>query len=510
MKAFHGTRNEPGTSVPRRDDQHPLVVLRSSAGAALIGTTVLASSVAFFDASVVNVAVPAIARDLQAGVVGVQWVVTGYLLTAASLLLLSGALIDHFGRRRVLVAGLSVMLAASLLCAVAPTTGTLIAARLVQGAGGALVVPSSLALLNGTLRVADRARGIGVWAGLATLGMTVGPYAGGWLVDQASWRYLFLLNFPLVLAALWVLRHVPEVGSSGRPLDVDVAGATLTAVGLGGVIYALTAGPSMGWLSVPVLVSGVVGLACLALLVPAERRQRNPMLRLSLFGSRQFVAVNTTTVLQYGALAASGYLLVLQCQLQLGYSAAAAGAVLIPASAVFLLLSPVVGGLVSRVGPRRLMVGGSLALAGALVWLSMLAPGDSFIGGVLPGALAWGLGLGLIVAPLTASVLAAVSDDDLGEASAINDAAARVGGLLTVALVPALIGAAGGELGAALSGGYRPAMLVMAGLSVGAAVVSGLFVTDSRTAVPQLPPAPLIHGCALPLREPAGTSPERP
>ncbi len=516
MNAFPGRRHEPGTPsgrapagtaagspVPVGDDQRPLVTLRSGAGVALIAATVLASSVAFLDAVVVNVAVPAIGRGLDASVSGVQWVVTGYLLTAAALLLLSGALIDHFGRRRVWIAGLVVMLAASVLCAVAPTTETLIGARLLQGAGAALVVPSSLALLNGTLRVADRARGIGVWAGLATLGMTVGPYAGGWLVDHGSWRYLFLLNLPLILAALWMLRHVPEVERSGRPLALDVAGGALSVIGLAGVVYALMAGPATGWLSGPTLAAAVVGVGCLAALVPVERRQPSPMLRLSLFESRQFDAINVTTAVLYGALGAAGYLLVLQVQLQLGYSAAAAGAVLIPASAVFLVLSPVVGGLVARIGPRRLMVAGILAVTAAFSWLSTVGPGDSYAQAVLPGALLWGLGLGLTVAPLTASVLAAVSDDDLGEASAVNDAAARVGALLLIALVPALVGVGAGDLGQALAGGYRPAMLVMGGLGVAAAVVTGLFVSDRPTEAPRISPQPQIHSCALPVGGPA-------
>ena len=497
-----------GAPSSETDDGRPLVVLRSRAGAALVTTSVLASMVAFLDAYVVNVAVPAIGRDLDASGAGVQWVVTGYLLTAAALLLLSGALIDSFGRRRVLIAGLVVMLAASVLCAVAPTTETLVAARLTQGVGAALVVPSALALLNGTLRVADRARGIGVWAGLATLGMTVGPYAGGWLVDHGSWRLLFLLNLPLILPVFWVLRRVPEVDRHRRPLALDLVGGTLSVIGLGGIVYALMAGPSYGWLSAPFLASAIVGVACLAVLVPVERRQRNPMLRLSLFRSRQFDAINVTTVLVYGALAAAGYLLVLQVQLQLGYSAAAAGSLLIPASAVFLTVSPVVGGLVTRIGPRRLMVSGILALVGAFTWLSTVDAGDTYATNVLPGALLWGLGLGLMVAPLTSGVLAAVSDEDLGEASAINDAAARVGGLLLVALVPALIGvAADVDLGQALAGGYRPAMLVLAGLAAAAALVAAVYVSDRSTITPPTPPPPAVHGCALPVGQPTRSKP---
>lgn len=483
----------PGSPVP----------LRSGAGVALVAATVLASLIGFLDASVVNVAVPAIGRSLGASVATLQWTLTSYLLAVAALLLLSGALADHFGRRRVLAAGLAVMLVASALCAAAPSAGVLIAARVVQGAGGALVVPSSLALLNGTLRPADRARGIGIWAGLATLGTTVGPYAGGWLTDHVSWRALFLLNPPLILAGLIVLRYVPDTGDERRPLSLDVPGALLAVAGLGGVIYALTAGPASGWASAPVLVAAVAGAVGLAALVPAERRRRAPMLRLSLFASRQFDAINVMTVLLYGALYAAFYLVTLQCELRLGYSAAQAGAALIPESAVFLALAPVSGALVARAGPRWLMVAGILAIGAGFGWLSAAHPGEGYAAALLPGALLWGVGTGLCVTPLTAAVLAAVSDADLGEASAINDATSRVGGVVLIALVPALIGATGGRsIARALAQGYQPAMIVLAALCAAAALVTALFVSDNRRAVPRLAPPPRCHGCAAPVPGP--------
>ena len=492
--------------------ESPGLTLRSGAGAALITATVLASMVGFLDANVVNVAVPAIGRDLGASVSALQWTLTSYLLTVAALLLLSGALSDRFGRRRLLEIGLVVMFGASILCAVAPNVGSLIAARVIQGVGAALVVPTSLALLNGALRAPDRARGIGLWAGLATIGTTVGPYAGGWLVDHASWRWVFLLNLPLIVAGLLALRPVPESRDAGRPFSVDVVGALLTAVGLGGVIYALTAGSSAGWLSARVLIAGAVGVVALAALVPYERRQRAPMLRLSLFKSRQFDAINIVTVLFYGGLAASSYLLVLQCQLQLGYSATAAGAALIPSSVVFLAVSPVSGALVSRFGPRWLMAAGILSVAAAFGWLSRSQPGDSYAEAILPAALLWGLGIGLAVTPLTAAVLAAVSDNDLGEASAINDATSRLGGVIAIAAVPVLIGAGGGRgLAGALVDGYRPAMLVLAGTCVVAALLAALFVTDAatdRATIPRFaPPAP-HHGCAPPIPELVGAGPK--
>jgi EmrB/QacA subfamily drug resistance transporter len=474
--------------------------LRSQVGYALIAATVLASMVGFLDANVVNVAVPAIGKDLGAGVAGLQWALTGYLLTVAALLLLSGALADHFGRRRVLIIGLVAMLASSVLCAVAPTIGVLVAARVAQGVGAAMVVPTSLALLNGTLQRDDRARAIGIWAGLATIGTTVGPYAGGWLVDHAGWRWIFLLNVPLILLALLALRWVPETGDERRPLSLDAAGALLAVVGIGGVIFALTRGASAGWGDTAVLIAGIAGVAALIALTPVERRVKAPMVRLSLFESRQFDAINATTVLFYGALAAGGYLLVLQCQLVLGYSAAQAGAVAIPNSILFLTLSPVAGSLVRRFGPRWLMVAGIVLVAAGFAWLSTTQAGDAYATAILPGVLLQGLGLGLAVTPLTAAVLAAVDDADLGEASAVNDAASRVGAVLAVAAVPLLIGAGGGDLGRALVGGFRPAMLVLAVVCVLAAAVTAVFVSDRRAVAPMptlVPPAP-HHGCALP------------
>jgi EmrB/QacA subfamily drug resistance transporter len=480
-----------------------LFPLRSPTGIALVAATVLASAVGFLDANMINVAIPAIGRDLHANVSDLQWVLTGYLITVAALLLLAGALADHFGRRRILVIGLLIMLGASLVCAAAPSVGVLIGARLVQGVGGALVVPSSLALLNATLCGPDRARGIGIWAGISTLASTLGPYGAGWLVDHASWRWVFLLNLPIVIAAVLVLRRVPELGRSSRALSLDVIGGLLAVVGLGGVIYALTEAPAHGWTDPTVLGSGLAGIACLAALTPVEQRRRRPMLRTALFRSRQFDAINAATLLFYGALAAAGYLVVLQCELRLGYSASAAGAALIPESAVFLLVSPFVGGLVARVGTRWPMAIGIFIVAGGFCWLSAASPGQSYVQAILPGALLWGLGIGVAVAPLTAGVLAAVEDADLGEASAINDAASRVGGVVVVALVPALLGAGGARsLVQPLASNYQPAMLVMAGLSAAAALITAVFVEHGEAPAGPLPAAsPRISACALP--EPA-------
>jgi EmrB/QacA subfamily drug resistance transporter len=481
----------------------PVVGLRTRAGAVLIGATVLASAVASVDANVVKVAIPAIGHGLHASVGALQWTLTSYLLAVAALLLLSGSLADRFGRRRLLAIGLVVMLAASVACALAPSIGALIAARACQGVGAALVVPNSLALVNGGLRQSDRARGIGIWAGLETLGTTLGPYAGGWLVDQFSWRAVFLLIIPFILASLILLWYVPETLTTRGPLSLDAVGALLTVVGLGGVIYALTEGPESGWLNVPVLAAAAVGVLCLAALWPAERHRRAPLLKLSLFASREFDAINVMTLLFYGALGAASYLIFLLCELRLGYSAAEAGASLIPESAVFLVLAPVSGALVARFGPRWMMVAGITAVAAGLFWLSAAHPGESYATAILPGVLLWGVGIGVAVTPLTAAVLAAVGDADLGEASGINDAASRIGGVVVIALVPALIGAVGGtSLARALVHGYQPAMIVMAGLCLAGALVTALGVSDARTAGSHLVPRAPEGGCAIACPEP--------
>jgi hypothetical protein len=270
-------------------------------------------------------------------------------------------------------------------------------------------------------------------------------------------------------------------------------------LGLGGVIYALTEAPDSGWTSGPVLATGLIGLVSLAVLVPVEQGRRQPMLEIVLFRSRVFDAINVATLIFYGALAAAGYLVVLQCELRLGYSATAAGAALIPESAVFLIVSPLVGGLVARIGTRWPMAAGIMLVAGGFAWLSVARPGHSYLATILPGAVLWGLGIGLAVAPLTAGVLAAVADRDLGEASGINDAASRIGGVVVIALVPVLLGAGRStSLAQPLAANYQTAMLVMAGLSVAAAVITAVFVPSGRAVDAQPATDPRVHGCAAP------------
>jgi EmrB/QacA subfamily drug resistance transporter len=456
--------------------------------------TVLSSTIGFLDASVINVAVPAIGKEFGAAVGDLQWTVTGYLVTVAALLLVAGALSDRFGRRRILIIGLLITLVASAFCAVAPTALLLVAGRIVQGIGGALTVPSSLALLNGTLRPADRPRGIGLWAGLSTVGYTVGPFAGGWLVDNGSWRWLFLVNIPLVILALLALLRVKEQKGAATTGRIDYPGAVLIAIGLGGVVYALTDGSANGWARPSIVVAAVIGVVCLAALVPVERRADQPMLDLRLFASRQFSAINGSTLLFYAAISAAGYLVLLRLELQLEYSPTLAGAALIPSSAVFLVFAPFSGALVAKFGPRWLMTAG-IAVAGAgFLWLSTVGADSSYWGGVLPGILLQGVGFGLAVTPLTSAVLAAVKNSDLGEASAINNAVSRLGGVVAIALIPALAGPGAQTLAETIGAAYQPGMIASAVLCGGAAVIAAIFVSNAPSVAPMMG-APLPHAC---------------
>jgi EmrB/QacA subfamily drug resistance transporter len=469
------------------------VPLRSSRGVFVLAATVLASTIGFLDASVVNVAVPAIGKDLDAAVGELQWTVTSYLVAVTALLLVAGALADRFGRRRILVIGLVVTLLASLFCAFAPSAELLVAGRIAQGIGGALTVPSSLALLNGTLRPGDRPRGIGLWASLSTIGYTVGPFAGGWLVDNGSWRWLFLLNVPLVILALLALIRVREQRDPGAAGRIDVLGAILIAVGLGGLVFALTDGSANGWGRPSIIAALVVGIAALAVLVPVELRTTNPVLNLRLFRLRQFSAINASTLLFYAAISAVGYLVLLRLELQLDYAPTFAGAALIPSSVVFLLVAPVSGTLVAKFGPRWLMAGGILVAGAGFLWLSFLTPGSSYWSGVLPGILLQGLGFGFAVTPLTSAVLAAVRSADLGEASAINNAVSRLGGAVAIALIPAL-GAGATTLADTIATAYRPGMVLTAVLCLGAAVIAAVFVSNAPAAAPRTA-APAPHAC---------------
>ncbi|MEU2390535.1 MFS transporter [Streptomyces sp. NPDC007369] len=449
----------------------PGVALGTARGRWIVLVTVLGSTMALLDATVVNVALPSIGRDLGADLAVLQWIVNAYLLTLAGLILVGGALGDRFGRRRIFVLGVVWFAAASLLCGIAPNEEVLIAARALQGVGGALLTPGSLALIQGSIAAADRPRAVGLWSGFGGVGAAVGPFLGGWLVDGPGWRWVFLLNVPLAALCVPVaLRHVPESRDPTAHGRFDVLGAALGAVSLGLVTYALIEARSG---SPAVVAAAVVGILLAVAFVWVERRRAEPMMPPDIFASRQFTAVNLVTLCVYAALGGFFFLIVLQLQVVSGYSALAAGAALLPTTVLMLLLSSRAGELGERIGPRIPLTVGPLLCAAGMLLMLRVGPGASYVRDVLPGMVVLGMGLVTLVAPLTEAVLASVDPGRAGLASGINNAAARVAGLLAVAALPLLAGMGpDAYLSAALfDGAFGRAMVWCAGaLAAGAAL----------------------------------------
>jgi EmrB/QacA subfamily drug resistance transporter len=416
----------------------PDVRLASPQGKWILLTTVLGSSMALLDSTVVNVALPRIGRDLDANLSALQWTVNAYMVTLAGLILLGGALGDRFGRRKVFVVGVVWFAVASLLCGIAPNAGVLIAARALQGVGGALLTPGSLALIQASFHPDDRGRAVGLWSGFGGVGAAVGPFVGGWLVDGPGWRWVFLLNVPLALLCVPVaLRHVPESGDQRAHGRFDVLGAVLGALALALVTYALIEASAGGAV---VAVSAVAGLAAAVAFVLVERHRPDPMMPPDIFASRQFTAVNLVTLCVYAALGGFFFLAVLQFQVVVGYSALAAGTALLPTTVLMLLLSARSGELADRIGPRIPLTVGPLLCAAGMLLMLRVGPGASYPADVLPALLVLGLGMVTLVAPLTATVLGSVSVVRAGLASGINNAAARAAGLMAVAALPLLAG----------------------------------------------------------------------
>jgi EmrB/QacA subfamily drug resistance transporter len=464
--------------------------------------TVLGSGIAFLDATVVNVALPTIGEELNVGIAGLQWVVNAYTLTLSGFLLLGGSLGDHYGRRRVFVIGVIWFAAASLLCGLAPSAEALIVARALQGIGGALLTPGSLAIIEASFRTEDRAPAIGAWSGFGGVTAAIGPFLGGWLVQAASWRWIFLINLPLAAAVVWVAqRHVPESRAPDAEGGLDYTGAALAAVGLAGVVYALTDGPGFGWTSPRILLAGAVGVAALVAFVVWERRSRHPMLPLDIFSSRQFTAANLVTLVVYGALGGALFLMPIQLQRVVGFTPLAAGVALIPITVVMLLLSARAGRLSARIGPRLPMTLGPLLVAAGFVLYTRIGPGASYLADVLPGMLVFAFGLTLTVAPLTATVLAAAPREHAGIASAVNNDVARAAGLLAVAILPVAAGISGaGALDPArFNDGFHVAVLIAAALCAAGGLISWFGI---RNPAPE--PAPAAPAATATERAAAG------
>jgi EmrB/QacA subfamily drug resistance transporter len=436
------------------------VRLGTAPGRAVVSAAVLGSGMVLLDGTVVNVALRTVGADLGASLAELQWVTNGYLLSLASLILLGGALGDRFGRRRVFLVGTGWFALASLLCGLAPTPTVLVAARVLQGIGAALLTPGSLAMIQGAFVREDRARAIGAWSGLGSIAGALGPFVGGALVQFASWRWIFLVNLPVAAVTLLVARRwVPETRDPGRPPRFDPAGAALAALALGGTTYALV---EWGSRAAPYAAVGAA-LAAGGFLV-TERRSTHPMLPLAIFADRTFAAANVVTLLVYAALGAVLFFLVLQLQTVGGYGALAAGLATLPLTLCMLLFAARGGALAARIGPRIPMTLGPLVVAAGTLLLLRVGPDVSYARDVLPGMTLFGLGLALLVAPLTATVLAAAPDEHAGLASGVNNAVARTGALLAVAALPLVVGLSGAEYAdpVALDAAYRSAMLVCA------------------------------------------------
>ncbi|WP_249375190.1 MFS transporter [Streptomyces sp. I05A-00742] len=475
-------REREATAPGVRPAEGPGIRMGTATGRFVLLTAVLGSGMAMLDSTVVNVALPHIGADLGADLPVLQWTVNAYMLTLAGLILLGGSLGDRFGRRRVFVVGVVWFALASLLCGLAPDAGVLVAARALQGVGGALLTPGSLAMLQSVFRPDDRAAAVGAWSGLGGVASAVGPFVGGWLVDGPGWRWVFLINLPVAAVCVPVaLRHVPETRDPAAHGRFDAAGAALGALALGLVTYALIAAPDRG-VSPQVIVPAVAGVLLGVLFVRVEGRIADPMLPPGIFSIRTFSAVNAVTVCVYAAFGGFFFLSVLQFQIVAGWSALVAGTALLPTTVLMLLLSSRAGRLGQTIGPRLPLTVGPLLCAAGMLLMTRAGAGAVYWRDVLPALLVLGLGMVALVAPLTATVLASVDVGRAGLASGINNAAARAAGLVAVAALPLLAGM-GPEAYRdpdAFGSAFRRAMVWCAAALVAGAVLAWTTIREPR------------------------------
>jgi EmrB/QacA subfamily drug resistance transporter len=437
----------------------------------ILTAAILGSFVAFLDGSVVNVALPAIQDDLGGGLALQQWVVDAYLLTLGSLILVGGSLSDLFGAQRIFLFGILAFGAISVLCAAAPDGNTLIVARALQGMAGALLTPSGLAVITATFAGEERGAAIGTWTSWTGIAFVIGPLVGGWLVTHSSWRWVFIINIPFTLAtAALVVAVVPKIEREGPRPRVDFVGAILCTLGLAGPVFALIEAPRRGWSDPLILVTLIGGIALFGAFLMREARTEHPMLPLRLFRRRNFTFANLETVTVYAGLSTLTFFLVLFLQQLAGYSAFDAGLALVPITIVMFVLSPRVGRLSMRLGPRLFMGIGPLVAGASLIWLTQMDENFSYWAELLPVLIVFSIGLSMIVAPLTATVLADATERDAGIASGVNNAIARVAGLLGIATVGAAIAGATNTLDLS---GFHESMAITA-ILVGSGGIIGL------------------------------------
>jgi EmrB/QacA subfamily drug resistance transporter len=455
----------PATPAPPTREQRLILTI-----------AILATFVAFLDGTVVNVALPAILKEFGGGIALQQWVVDAYLITLGALILVAGSVSDLYGRLRVLRVGIIGFGIASLAVGLAPTGAVLIAARLLQGAAGALLVPSSLALIMSNYRGAAQARAIGVWTSATSSAMIVGPILGGLSVDLATWRLAFVINVLPIAGVLWLLTRLEQRDVRVAGTHIDAWGAALCALGLGAAVYALIEAPTRGWSDAGIWVPAGAGVALLVAFVWRQRGAAAPMMPLALFRVRNFAWGNVATALIYGALALVSFLIGVYLQEGPGLTATEAGLAQLPIVFMMILLSPRVGGLAGRIGPRFFMTTGPLIMAAGTLLFLTVARDFSYWAQVLPGILVFGVGLALTVSPLTSAILGAIDTARSGIASAINNAVSRIAGLVMIALLGAIVG---GQLNL---GGFHRALVFTAALLALGGVVSFVGIRNARAA----------------------------
>jgi EmrB/QacA subfamily drug resistance transporter len=488
---------DPGTqpgelSQSEGSGPRELIRYRSAHGRWVLAAMILGSSVAGIDSTVVAVALPAIGRSLHVGFQDLQWTVTSYTLTLASLLLLAGWLSDRWGRRRVFLIGLGWFTLASVLCATAPGIGWLIAARALQGIGGALMTPASLAIIEAAFQPSDRTHAIGTWAGFSGVSSAIAPFLGGWLLEAGGWRWIFLINVPVAAVVAWTtLRHVPESRDTSLSGRADWPGALAVVAALATTTYAIIALPGAGVTSLRFAAAAALALLFWAAFAVAETRGSHPMLPLTIFRPARFRAANAVTFVVNGALGGFAFVFIPALEIIAGYSPVVAGSALVPVTVVTLLLSGPSGQLAQRIGPRPQLVAGCLLCTAASMLAVRVGPDASYWTVVLPVAVLFGLGLASLIPPLTATAMNSAPDSLAGLASGVNNAVARVAGLLWIATLPPLTGLTGAAYTdpAQFQLSFARISWICAAAFACAAVLAAAFITGPGRAAPARRPA---------------------